>query len=269
MTKNSLSSGKTGGSRRRVLPLLVGASALAVSALAVTATGALGSTATDANGFVIVSDATTSQSSVAGSSPTSLGDSPLAKTAAGRAARANASSATDDPTAYTTSSALVVYYDPKTKAVLYRHRYGQKSEGKMIRPPARVLSGHGTGGTSSASGCVKVTISESGHSTLGSQIWIFRNWTDWCWTRSNEVVSMNSNSWSQDTDGPWGWDKIENHDQHYYDFSTDNGYPRSAFWNMRQGGFYGPCISTSLTCHEYPTVTLAAYYNGTNQWWTS
>src|SRR3954471_17452163 len=176
--------------------------AASLTTLAVGAGTAAAQSSATSDGQYSVSDATVSQSMVHGSSPTSLGDSPLAQTPAGRAAAAAAAATTttQPPTGdpeYTVSTADVVYKTAAGK-VLGRHHYGAASMGKRL-PAYRVaknaaLSAHAEG-TSSASGCVRVTVTQTRHGSFGEVLWKFHIWTDWCWTRSNQVVDVNGHNW--------------------------------------------------------------------------
>jgi hypothetical protein len=222
--------------------------------------------------YYSTSSAVQTQSMVKGSSPTSLGDSPLAQTAAGKAAALATTYADVPADRVVTSSATLVLYDPRTKAVTYRHRYGAATEGRRIAFPRLPLADHGTGGGSSASGCGKVIITQKLHDTLGlSAIGTWKIFTDWCWTRSNQVVSIVDTGVSQDHDQTWSYDGVltEFNENHFYDFSVNDGHPRSAYLFVRQAKFHGPCLSTSFTCQWTPKNSLASYYNGTWQWWTS
>jgi hypothetical protein len=247
-------------------PIRLAALAAAATTLAVTAgiTSANGSTAEG----VTTSSATISQSEVPGSSPTSLGQSPLAKTPAGRAAAAAAAVAT--PLGTTTSYETVVSYDPATGKVLARHRYGQRFEGKRVNPyRVPVLSGHGTGGTSTAAGCNKVTITMKRTTFTGTFAAKFQVWTDWCWTRSNQVVDVNRYFREDDEAPGYHYNGLAYPPEHfYYDFSVNDGHPKSAFWHEEEGLFSGPTGDFAGGGWS-PQITLASYYNGTNQWWTS
>lgn len=221
-------------------------------------------------GTYTTSEVSVGSSSVAGSSPTSLGNSPLSKTAAGRAA-ARGTSAEDEAAGEVTSSARAVLYDPKSGAVLARHRYGATTEGERLRAPKPPLSSNGTGGSTSASGCIRVFVTQKLHSFSGlSVLGKWQIWTDWCWTRSNQVVAVNDKGVSQEHDQFWSYDgvKTEFNENHYYDFSADNGYPRSAYLFVRVAAFSGPAI-TGHDAQWTPKNSLASYYNGTWQWWTS
>jgi hypothetical protein len=248
---------------RRAWSIAVGAVGLAV---------AFGLTQMPANGSTpepyITSDAVASQSMVPGSSWTSLGDSPLALPPDGKAAGAGRD-AEDEDGGDVTSYATFVTYDPRTKQVLSRHRYGAKTEGKPLRLP-QVANDNGTGGSSSGSGCGRVTVTQKRHDSLGlSTVGTWQVWTDWCWDRSNQVVSVNATGFDHDHDNVWSYDGVVTpKESNYYDFSANDGHPRSAYHFMRIGAFHGP----SFYGHDVfwnPKNTLDSYYNGTWQWFTS
>jgi hypothetical protein len=193
--------------------------------------------------------------------------------AASGAPRPGSPLATGDPDpdalAYEVSQMTAVYLDPKTGAVLAKRRYGAETQGRTIRPPAKVLDDHGSGGTGSASGRVRVTITQWGYSSLGVKLWTWKVWTDWSWDRSAETVTMNDKGTIWDiNDNSWEWDGVANAQNYYYDLGPNDGHPKSAYWHAAQGSFSGWHLG-SIQYHEYPRNTLSSHYNGTNEWWTS
>jgi hypothetical protein len=221
----------------------------------------------DSNGEYSTGEATISASEVnpatwAASQAKAMHNKPLAKAAA------------DASGEYTTSTAVVVYYNPTTGKTEARKRFGANTAGKRLgRGVLHRLSAprdHGTAGTSSASGCARVTVTQTRHNTLGSTAWKFDVWTDWCWTRSTQVDSVNDYHWKiYDVDGQHQWDKIINQEHYYYDFSTDDGHPKSAYYNYYQGHLTNCVLKVGCIQDEYPANYLRTYYNGTYVWDTS
>lgn len=240
---------------------------LAVAAAVTAATVTMGTSHASGKdtGEYSVSDAVASQSMVVGSSPTSLGNSPLAQTAAGRAA-----TVPDTSGDYTTSDALVQYETPAGVVIGTKH-YGPKSMGKVL-PAFRKTAGRGahSGGSSSASGCVRVTVTQTRKGAFGEVLWKFHIWTDWCWTRSNQVVDVNGKNWyTSDFDSTFIWQGLVNTQVYYYDFSANDGHPKSAYYHYRMGQIENCVLHYGCIGTVYPANYLRSYYNGTWLWDTS
>lgn len=210
---------------------------------------------------ITTSSVTVSPSTVPGSSPTSLGSSPLARVAG---------VPRDGNGGTTTSYAVATSYDPATGKVLARKRYGPRTEGRLLRPPTPPASkDNGTGGTSTASGCVKVEIWQKRTTWLGTFAAKWGVWTDWCWDRASQVVSINDRGRDFDVAPGYSFDGVVDSAAYFYDFSTDDGHPRSAYHHHKKAGFSSPGGGALPQGHWYPKNTLDSYYNGTNQWFTS
>lgn len=256
-------------------PLKVaGIIAVAVTTLAVGAGTAAAQSSRSSDGQYSVSEATVSQSMVKGSSPTSLGQSPLAQTPAGKAAARAAATTVpgEEPGQYTVSTADVQYLS-RTGKVLGTKHYGAASMGKRL--PAyrlakhKALSAHAEG-TSSASGCVKVTVTQTRKGSFNEVLWKFHVWTDWCWTRSNQVVDVNGHSWyTSNFDQNFQWVGIVQTQANYYDFSTNDGHPKSAYYHYRMGHLTNCVFKYGCLGDYYPVNYLRSYYNGTWVWDTS
>lgn len=180
---------------------------------------------------------------------------------------------------YENSAADVVLLDPKTGAVLASKHvaFGKHTKHKTIKigPMIRKLrhqlsvSDHGTGGTSTASGRVKVTIWQFGRTDIGKKLWTQRVWIDWSWNRAPQVVTVIDSGRDKDVnDSAWEWNGWTEGSQGYYDWAADDGHPHSAFQRMAESEFSGPNFVVH-TAHDYPTTILHAYYNGTNEWWNT
>lgn len=129
------------------------------------------------------------------------------------------------------------------------------------------------GGTSSASGCLKLTVTHTAHTYLGFVAWKFANWTHWCWTRSTQRVYNVSTGWQiSDVDSQYQWDGIikGGYIHGFYDYSTNDGHPYSAYKNQRTGHFEDCVLKYGCIGNIYPTVLIRSYYNGTYAWdtWT-
>lgn len=181
-----------------------------------------------------------------------------------------------------TSSVTVETFKPDNKTLISTATYGEETQGQLMgadaagpaasggNPHAISPMGSGSGGSSSASGCIKVTVNNHANTVLGFTAYIFHTWTNWCWTRSTQVVYNVTHNWYiSDVDSQEYWKGIVHTEFLFYDYSTNDGHPKSAYKNYMQGQFdncvlkYG-CIGTT-----YPTNTLRSYYNGTWAWSTS
>lgn len=129
----------------------------------------------------------------------------------------------------------------------------------------------GSGGSTSASGCRRVTVNNEGVSpNLGTTVFWFRTWTRWCWTRSTQTVYDVSSGWTIDDVAPFTyWRGINNKELGFYDYSTNDGHPRSAYKNYRQGSFENCPLKIGCVGMRYPSNTLRSYYNGTWAWNTT
>lgn len=180
----------------------------------------------------------------------------------------------DDVQAYVVSGAEVQVIDPTTGTVLSSRTYDSATQHHVLHVPAaflskaQALSDHGAGGSSSATGKIRITTFQKGTSTLGQTLWEWRVWTDWTWDRSYFTTLMNAKgtAWKVD-DRAWAWDKVANAQNRYY--SQVAGYPSSGFRHAAQGEFHGPSLAPALTAYEYPSNTLESHFDGTWEWWTT
>lgn len=133
-----------------------------------------------------------------------------------------------------------------------------------------VQKASGTGGSTTASGCRKVTITNTKRTTLGFTAFKYHTWTRWCWTRSSQVVSSVTTGWSiSDVDSQFYWKGNVNSEFGFYDYSTNDGHPKSAYKHYRQGRFENCVFKYGCIGNWYPANTLRSYYNGTWAWSTS
>lgn len=122
-----------------------------------------------------------------------------------------------------------------------------------------------SGGSSSASGCRKTTISNRARTVLGFTAYRYNTWTYWCWDRAKEYIKPGgSNGWSiSDTDGTQYWRGEVRKSVYFYDAGTNNNRPRSAFRHYRQGSFENCVVRYGCLRTSYPANSLRSYYNGT------
>jgi hypothetical protein len=184
-------------------------------------------------------------------------------------------------TLISTGSATVETYTADHETLLSRQTFGPETEGQELSggpiglgpggiTTQPVLLGGGKGGSSSASGCRRVTVSNRTSTLLGFTAYRFNTWTDWCWNRLTQVVSNVTTGWNiSDVNNQEYWRGINNTEYDYYDYSTNDGHPYSAFKHYRQGRFENCVLKYGCIGVTYPTNTLRSYYNGTWAWSTS
>jgi hypothetical protein len=146
-------------------------------------------------------------------------------------------------------SVTVETYTDDFKRLVSVETFGPETEGEPLEVDAigltpratkqrlaiMPMAGSGAGGSSTATGCRKVTVNNEHENLLGSTGFWFRTFTEWCWTRSTQTVSGVATGWRFDeADWTYQWDGIINTDTRFYDFSTDDGHPKSAYLHYRQ-----------------------------------
>ena len=191
----------------------------------------------------------------------------------------------DDPAAPTaepltlSSSVTVETFKADQKTLVSSQTYGAETQGLLMGaddPSPATGNPHGispmdsgSGGTSSSSGCRKVTVNNYAKTVLGFTAYVFHTWTDWCWTRSTQVVYNVTHGWyTSDIDSQEYWKGIVNSEFLFYDYSTNDGHPRSAYKNYMQGQFENCVLKYGCIGTTYPANTLRSYYNGTWAWST-
>lgn len=91
--------------------------------------------------------------------------------------------------------------------------------------------------------------------------------TKWCWNRATQVVSSVSPSWTISSVGSQQyWRGEVNFIPEFYDYSTNDGHPKSAYKHYRQGRFENCILKYGCISSTYPTNTIRSYYNGTWAW---
>lgn len=127
--------------------------------------------------------------------------------------------------------------------------YGSETAGQVMGgsepnwPGGRITPrASGGGGTSSSTGCRKVEVNNNAYTVLGARAYTYRTWTRWCWTRSTQTVYSTSVGWEIPyTDGFQYWRGEVGNELLFYDYSTNDGHPRSAYyyngtWVWETGG---------------------------------
>lgn len=123
------------------------------------------------------------------------------------------------------------------------------------------------GGTSSPSGCRLLSVMKEGKTALGFTAYQFVNQTHWCWTRSSQRVYDVWTDWFLGKfDSNYYWRGIEKYVHLFYDYSTNDGHPRSAFKNLRIGRVDNCVLKYGCLAAIYPKVLIRSYYNGTYVW---
>ncbi len=125
----------------------------------------------------------------------------------------------------------------------------------------------GSGGFSSASGCITVTIRNEKESVLGFTLYWFNTWTEWCWSRASKRVSSVSTGYSlEDVDGVLVWQGLIVNDTRSYNWLS--GYPSSGYWHEKQGHFQNCVPQVGCYANSYPRNILKSHSDGTWYWRT-
>ena len=115
-----------------------------------------------------------------------------------------------------------------------------------------------------------MTVRNVAKTLLGTTAYVYWTSTNFCWTRSTQTVYNPVNDWGfYDVDSQQNWVGQVDKDLLFYDYSTNNGYPRSAYKHWRKGHFENVVPVYGTWNHTYPENTIRAYYNGTWAWSTA
>lgn len=129
-------------------------------------------------------------------------------------------------------------------------------------------SNSGTGGSSSASGCIKVTVSNEKKTYFGNTLFWFHTWTSWCWNRSARTISDVGTGWYlTEVDWARGWNSMIVDNTGYYHWIS--GYPTSGYEHEKQGHLQGCVIRYECLSNHYPYNTLRSHSDGTWSWDTA
>lgn len=176
------------------------------------------------------------------------------------------------------ATATVQYYLPDDTTLVGTSTYGDATQGQAMKVPAaitakarRIASRTGSGGTSTASGCARVTVRNVETTFLGFTAYSFNTWTHWCWTRSNQNIYDIDHGFNiSDVNATYWWKGInkDTDEWRFYDYAANNGYPRSALKNYMQGQFDNCVVDHGCILTFYPANLIRSYYNGTWVWGT-
>jgi hypothetical protein len=161
-----------------------------------------------------------------------------------------------------------VTYPASTQGLVLGGSSDQVSANSKLDGRRVVAQAGGTGGTSSASGCMKLTVHNAQNSITGAfLLFTYHTWTRWCWTRSTQNIYDVTTGWDWVEDDPTvGWEGEVNREIIFYDYSTNDGHPRSAHKHWRKA----KVSQCSFLCtYFYPANLIRAYYNGTWVWETN
>lgn len=151
-------------------------------------------------------------------------------------------------------------------------KWGVVKGGPVTKDGRAILSkGSGSGGTSTASGCHRVTVTNRETTTLGFTAFKLVSWTDSCWNRAPQTVSVYVNDAQMQNvdpqyqyDSSWLlWDGL------FYDYGANDGHPYSAFRFRAQKKVTNCVLKYGCLGTYYPLNVVRSYYNGTWAWETS
>lgn len=133
------------------------------------------------------------------------------------------------------------------------------------------VKGSGKGGSSTGSGCRKVTISNRATTYTGKTAYRYNTWTRWCWTRSTQRIHAGGSNgfFVSEADAFQYWRGQVASNRYFYDAGANDGHPRSAFYHYRQGRFENCVLTYGCVQTTYPTNVIRSYANGTYAWSTS
>ncbi len=182
----------------------------------------------------------------------------------------------DPPTLRSHSSVTVETFKADRTTLVSRRTYGPQTAGTVLRgdrigvtPSSQRAYSSGKGGTTTSSGCRRVTVKNESETLLGFTAYWFNTWTSWCWNRTRQVVRDVTTGWYlKDVDSEYYWRGMVNREFDYYDYGTDDGHPVSAYKYYRQGRFENCVMKYGCLGALYPANTLRSYYNGTWVWKT-
>lgn len=164
-------------------------------------------------------------------------------------------------------------YSPRGKLLTTR-TFDHRSQDVLMGSEAEAIGGRftahgsGSGGTSSASGCKKVTVHNKRDSYFGALMYTWDTWTSWCWTRSTQnIYNVSTGQRFYPDTTTIDWHGVVDSEKIFYDYSTNNGYPRSAYKNWQQAKVSNVVMGATVGT-IYPENLIRSYYNGTWVWST-
>lgn len=154
-----------------------------------------------------------------------------------------------------------------------RQKFGQDTEGKLLGIPDAAVGtlGSGNGGSSSGSGCRKVTVKNAVYAdfpTTGSDhLFDMYTWTRWCWDRSDYDVYNVTTGKSYDIQhSNWDHDVWNTPARHHYSYVS--GHSRSGYKFQKEGKFTGLC-PLGVCDTVWAQNNLYSHHNGTWHWSTT
>lgn len=131
--------------------------------------------------------------------------------------------------------------------------------------------GAGEGGTSSRSGCRRVTVKNEHETTLGQTAFYFNQVTRWCWDRdAGRVHDVSLGYYMEKVAPTYIYRGHTSHNRYFYEYRS--GYKNSGYISDRQARFEN-CVPTPTgqLClgSYYPRNITRAHDNGTWSWWTN
>lgn len=125
----------------------------------------------------------------------------------------------------------------------------------------------GFGGSSSPSGCQRVTVTNTSYSMLGFVVYRFNIWTYWCWNRAQErVYNVDTGWYISNVDPNFYWKGLITKFTTLKYFAWKSGASRSGYIHARQGRFENCVLKYGCIGVEYPTNRLRSRSNGTFYW---
>lgn len=158
--------------------------------------------------------------------------------------------------------------------VISRATYDASGHQVVVEPDGslRVLSvsarGSGSGGSSSSSGCRKATVRNKGETVLGYTAYWYNTWTQWCWNRSDHVVSdVVTGQYFEDVASTMYYRRLVVDDQRFYAWKS--GYNKSGHWHERQAQWENCIAKYGCISNDYPRNIIRAHSDGTFSWNTT
>lgn len=149
--------------------------------------------------------------------------------------------------------------------------YDAAGRAAIERPDGSVVhsagDGSGSGGTSSASGCRKVTVRNRGESVLGYLVYRYNTWTEWCWNRADRsITSVKTGEYLSDVASSMYYRGVVTKNEEFYAWRS--GYNKSGHWHARQSHWENCVAKYGCISSDYPRNSLRAHSDGTYSWAT-
>lgn len=158
-----------------------------------------------------------------------------------------------------------VVYDTTVEAFKINPQTGELGDliEKTKGPKQVVAFSSGTGGSSSASGCIGIRLTNSGYSAVfGSVLFRYRTLTSWCWNRTQGRVSSIGASWDIiDVSSQMYWRGEVNNALGFYTWRA--GYGQSGYRHYRQGSFENCVLKYGCIGRWYPSNDIRVHSDGT------